>query len=150
LVTINVYGLDFSRQSSYYTGSKALSPLCDRVGRNLIGGQMVEINHISEDSFKSEVLESSQPVLVDFTAVWCGPCKLLDPVVKQLAQEWDGKVKVVKLDVDNNPDLAMNYQVMGVPTLMMFVDGSPVQRVTGYQPKDRLAKKFAPHIQVLG
>ena len=111
---------------------------------------MAEINHVSEDSFNSEVLESSQPVLVDFTAVWCGPCKMLDPVVKQLAQEWDGKVKVVKLDVDNNPNLAMNYQVMGVPTLMMFVDGSPVQRVTGYQPKDRLAKKFAPHIQVLG
>jgi thioredoxin 1 len=111
---------------------------------------MAEINHISEDSFKSEVLEASQPVLVDFTAVWCGPCKMLDPVVKQLAEEWDGKVKVVKLDVDNNPNLAMNYQVMGVPTLMMFVDGSPIQRVTGYQPKDRLAKKFAPHIRVLG
>jgi len=150
LVTTAVCGLDFSRQSSYYTGSKALSPLCDRVSRNLIGGKMAEINHISEDSFKSEVLEASQPVLVDFTAVWCGPCKMLDPVVKQLAQEWDGKVKVVKLDVDNNPNLAMNYQVMGVPTLMMFVDGSPVQRVTGYQPKDRLAKKFAPHIRVLG
>ena len=111
---------------------------------------MAEINHVSEGSFASEVLESSQPVLVDFTAVWCGPCKMLDPVVKQLAQEWGGKVKVVKLDVDNNPNLAMNYQVMGVPTLMMFVDGSPVQRVTGYQPKDRLAKKFAPHIQVVG
>jgi len=111
---------------------------------------MAEINHVSESSFASEVLESSQPVLVDFTAIWCGPCKLLDPVVRQLAQEWDGKVKVVKLDVDNNPNLAMNYQVMGVPTLMMFVDGSPVQRVTGYQPKDRLAKKFAAHIQVVG
>jgi thioredoxin 1 len=111
---------------------------------------MAEINHVSESSFASEVLESPQPVLVDFTAVWCGPCKLLDPVVKQLAQEWDGKVKVVKLDVDTNPNLAMNYQVMGVPTLMMFVDGAPVQRVTGYQPKDRLAKKFTPHIQVVG
>jgi thioredoxin 1 len=111
---------------------------------------MVELIHVSEDSFESEVLESTQPVLVDFTAVWCGPCKMLDPVVKQLAQEWQGKVKVVKLDVDHNPNLAMNYQVMGVPTLMMFVDGSPVQRVTGYQPKDRLTKKFAPHIQMVG
>ncbi len=111
---------------------------------------MAEINHVNEEVFTSEVLESPQPVLVDFTAVWCGPCKMLDPVVKQLAMDWGGKVKVVKLDVDHNPNLAMKYQVMGVPTLMMFVDGSPVQRVTGYQPKDRLVKKFAPHIPVAG
>jgi thioredoxin 1 len=91
-------------------------------------------------------LDYPQPVLVDFTAVWCGPCKLLDPVVKQLAQDWNGKVKVVKLDVDNNPNLTINYQVMGVPTLMLFVKGQPVQRVTGYQSKDRLEKKFSPHI----
>ncbi|MEJ2708810.1 MAG: thioredoxin [Anaerolineales bacterium] len=84
--------------------------------------------------------------MVDFTAVWCGPCKMLDPVVKELAEDWNGKVKVVKLDVDNNPNLAMNYQVMGVPTLMLFKAGEPVQRVTGYQPKDRLQKKFVGHI----
>jgi thioredoxin 1 len=66
--------------------------------------------------------------------------------VKQLAQDWSGKVKIVKLDVDNNPSLAINYQVMGVPTLMLFVKGEPIQRVTGYQPKDRLEKKFTPHI----
>ena len=107
---------------------------------------MPEIVHVNEDNFQSEVLQASQPVLVDFTAVWCGPCKMLDPVVKQLAAEWAGKVKVVKLDVDDNPNLTMQYQVMGVPTLMLFVDGQPSQRVTGYQPKDRLAAKFAPHI----
>jgi thioredoxin 1 len=107
---------------------------------------MVDISLVSEATFKSDVLDYPQPVLVDFTAVWCGPCKLLDPVVKQLAQDWTGKVKVVKLDVDNNPNLAINYQVMGVPTLMLFVKGQPVQRVTGYQPKDRLEKKFGPHI----
>jgi len=107
---------------------------------------MPEIVHVNEDNFQSEVLQASQPVLVDFTAVWCGPCKMLDPVVKQLAAEWAGKVKVVKLDVDDNPNLTMQYQVMGVPTLMLFVDGQPSQRVTGYQPKDRLAAKFTPHI----
>jgi len=107
---------------------------------------MADISLVSEATFKSDVLDYPQPVLVDFTAVWCGPCKLLDPVVKQLAQDWTGKVKVVKLDVDNNPNLAINYQVMGVPTLMLFVKGQPVQRVTGYQPKDRLEKKFGPHI----
>ena len=107
---------------------------------------MADISLVSEATFKSDVLDYPQPVLVDFTAVWCGPCKLLDPVVKQLAQDWTGKVKVVKLDVDNNPNLAISYQVMGVPTLMLFVKGQPVQRVTGYQPKDRLEKKFGPHI----
>jgi len=107
---------------------------------------MPEIVHVNEDNFQSEVLQASQPVLVDFTAVWCGPCKMLDPVVMQLAAEWAGKVKVVKLDVDDNPGIAMNYQVMGVPTLILFADGQPSQRVTGYQPKDRLAAKFAPHI----
>ena len=107
---------------------------------------MADISQVSEATFKSDVLDYPQPVLVDFTAVWCGPCKLLDPVVNQLAQDWTGKVKIVKLDVDNNPNLAINYQVMGVPTLMLFVKGQPVQRVTGYQPKDRLEKKFSPHI----
>jgi thioredoxin 1 len=107
---------------------------------------MSEINHISDDSFQSDVLQADKPVLVDFTAVWCGPCKMLDPVVKQLAQEWAGKVKFVKLDVDSNPNVTMDYQVMGVPTLMMFVNGQPVERVSGYQPKDRLVSKFSPHI----
>jgi len=106
----------------------------------------MDIAKLSETNFQNEVIDSSQPVLVDFTAVWCGPCKMLDPVVKQLAQDWDGKVKVVKLDVDDSPDVAMNYQVMGVPTLMLFKNGEPVERVTGYQPKDRLEKKFSPYL----
>ncbi len=104
----------------------------------------MDIPKLSEATFNNEVLDSSQPVLVDFTAVWCGPCKMLDPVVKQLAEAWQGKVKVVKLDVDDNPNLAIEYLVMGVPTLMLFMSGKPVERVTGYQPKDRLEKKFSP------
>ena len=107
---------------------------------------MTDVAHLSEATFQLEVLESSLPVLVDFTAVWCGPCKMLDPLVHQLAQDWEGKVKVVKLDVDDSPQLAMDYQVMGVPTLMLFKGGRPVERVTGYQPKDRLEKKFSPHL----
>jgi len=107
---------------------------------------MSELAHVSEGDFQKEVLDSDQPVLVDFTAVWCGPCKMLDPIVRQLAQEWTGKAKVVKLDVDDNPELAMQYQVMGVPTLMLFVKGQPSQRITGYQPKDRIIAKFGPMI----
>jgi thioredoxin 1 len=107
---------------------------------------MTDITKLTEATFQTEVIESEQPVLVDFTAVWCGPCKMLDPVVTELAQDWDGKAKVTKLDVDHNPNIAMQYQVMGVPTLMLFVDGQPIERVTGYQPKDRLEKKFSPHL----
>lgn len=107
---------------------------------------MPEIIHVNESDFQAQVIEESLPVLVDFTATWCGPCKMLDPVVKQIAEEWSGRLKVVKLDVDANPEIAMQHQVLGVPTLMLFVNGEVSERVTGYQPKDRLVKKFSPHI----
>ena len=106
---------------------------------------MAEINHVSESSFASEVLESPQPVLVDFTAVWCGPCKMLEPVVIELAGEWAGKVKIVKLDVDDNANLAMQYQVMGVPTLMLFNQGEMKERLVGYKPKKQIVSKLSPH-----
>jgi thioredoxin 1 len=107
---------------------------------------MAELAYVSEDTFQNEVLDSSLPVVVDFTAVWCGPCKMLDPVVKQLADEWAGKAKLVKLDVDYNQNLTVQYGVMGVPTLMLFVQGKVSERITGYQPKDRIIAKFKPHI----
>jgi thioredoxin 1 len=107
---------------------------------------MPALMKVSDNTFQNEVLGSAQPVLVDFTAVWCGPCRMLDPVVNQLAQDWEGKVKVVKLDVDDDPDIAMQYQVMGVPTLMLFVNGEMRQRLTGYQPKERILAKLAEHI----
>jgi thioredoxin 1 len=107
---------------------------------------MADIPKVSQATFKSEVIESPLPVLIDFTAVWCGPCKMMDPIVQQLVKDWEGKVKVAKLDVDDDPNLAMEYNVMGVPTLILFKDGKPVERVTGYQPKDRLQKKFTPHL----
>jgi thioredoxin 1 len=109
----------------------------------------MEIKHVGEADFEEEVISSSLPVLVDFTAVWCGPCKMLEPIVSQLAQEWNGKVKVVKLDVDNNADLAMQYQVMGVPTLMLFSNGQPLERLTGYQPKQRILAKVTPHLAAI-
>ncbi len=104
---------------------------------------MSDILKLTDTAFETEVLKSSLPVLVDFTAIWCGPCKMLDPVVTQLSVEWGGKVKVVKLNVDDNANLAVKYGVMGVPTLILFVDGEPVQRLSGYQPKDRIVSKFS-------
>ena len=107
---------------------------------------MADIPKVSAATFKNEVIESTVPVLIDFTASWCGPCKMLEPIVDQLVKDWDGKVKIAKLDVDDDPDLAMEYNVMGVPTLILFKGGKPVERVTGYQPKDRLQNKFNPHL----
>ena len=106
----------------------------------------MEIIHVGESDFASEVISATLPVLVDFTAVWCGPCKMLEPIVEQLAQELEGRVKVVKLDVDENADLAMQYQIMGVPTLMLFSNGQPLERMTGYQPKQRIVAKISPHL----
>ena len=107
---------------------------------------MADLINVTEDTFQEEVIGSSEPVLVDFSAVWCGPCKMLDPVVKQLAGEWDGKVKVVKIDADQNPNILMQYGVMGIPTLLFFKGGEIQERVTGYMPKDKLVAKFSPHL----
>jgi thioredoxin 1 len=106
---------------------------------------MAELINVTEDTFQTEVLDSSDPVLVDFSAVWCGPCKMLDPIVKQLAGEWDGKVKVVKIDADQNPNILMQYSVLGIPTLLFFKEGEIKERITGYLPKDKLVAKFSPH-----
>jgi thioredoxin 1 len=107
---------------------------------------MSDIPKLTEAIFDTEVLKSTLPVIVDFTATWCSPCKMLDPVVTQLSQDWVGKAKFVKLDVDENSNLAMQFGVMGVPTLILFVNGNPVQRLSGYQPKDRIISKFGSYI----
>jgi thioredoxin 1 len=106
---------------------------------------MAELINVTEDTFENEVINASEPVLVDFSAVWCGPCKMLDPIVKQLAGEWDGKVKVVKIDADQNPNILMQYSVLGIPTLLFFKEGEIKERITGYLPKDKLIAKFSPH-----
>ena len=105
---------------------------------------MSNILEVTDDNFESEVTKSQLPVLVDFGAVWCGPCKMLDPIVEELAGDWEGKVKVVRIDVDHNPNTTMTYQVMGVPTLMLFKDGTPVERLTGYMPKNKILSKLTP------
>lgn len=101
---------------------------------------------INTSDFQTTVLQAKEPVLVDFGATWCGPCKMLDPIVSQLAQEWTGKAKFVRVDVDECPEIAASYQVMGVPTLMMFVKGQVVERISGFQPKERVAARFRPHL----
>jgi len=107
---------------------------------------MTEVAYVSEQDFQSEVLDATLPVLVDFTAVWCGPCKMVDPIIKQLAGEWDGKVKVVKCDADQNPNVIMQYGIMGIPTVMLFKAGKMVERSSGYLPKEKLVGKLSPHL----
>lgn len=107
---------------------------------------MTDVKYVTESDFQAEVLNAEMPVLVDFTAAWCQPCKMIAPIVEQLAQEWDGKVKVVKLDADQNPNVMMQYGVMGIPTLMLFKGGEIKERVTGFQSKDKLAAKVTPHV----
>jgi thioredoxin 1 len=113
---------------------------------NLQGGKMAELQNVTEESWQSEVIDAERPVLVDFSAVWCGPCKMLDPVVKQLAEDWQDKVKVVKIDADQNPNILTQYGVMGIPTLMLFNGGEMRERLTGYMPKDKLLEKLSPHL----
>ncbi|MGE5403364.1 MAG: thioredoxin [Candidatus Saccharibacteria bacterium] len=95
---------------------------------------------LDKDNFESEVLNSDKPVLVDFWAAWCGPCKAIGPVVEELAQTLGDKIKVGKLNVDENRDIAMNYGVMSIPTLAIFKGGNEAQRTVGFQGKQQLER----------
>jgi thioredoxin 1 len=101
---------------------------------------------IDDTNFKNEVLSSDKPVLVDFWAVWCGPCKMIAPVVEELANEYDGKLKVTKMDVDANPQTAMQYGIRSIPTLMVFKGGQVVEQIVGAVPKRHLIEKVTPHL----
>ncbi len=107
---------------------------------------MTDVKYVTESDFQTEVLKADLPVLVDFTATWCQPCKMIAPIVEQLAEEWQGKVKVVKLDADQNPGVMMQYGVMGIPTLMLFKGGQIKERLVGFQSKEKLAAKVTPHV----
>lgn len=101
---------------------------------------------VNEANWKAVVLDSTAPVLVDFWAEWCGPCKMVTPIVNEIADEYDSKLRVVKVDADANPELVTTYNVMGIPSLLLFKDGVVIDRVTGYKPKAQILSKFAPHI----
>ena len=102
--------------------------------------------HVSEADFDQVVLKSAQPVVVEFGATWCQPCKQLEPVLAKLGQEWAGKNLIAKVDVDESVNLTMQMQIMGVPTVILFVKGQPVARFSGFQPRERILEKLGPYI----
>ncbi len=101
--------------------------------------------HLNEESF-FKLVESGQPVLVDFWADWCGPCKMLAPVIEELAAQYDGKVTVGKVDVDENQELAVRYGVMNIPTVVLFQKGNEIDRLVGLLPKERFSLMIDAHI----
>jgi thioredoxin 1 len=100
---------------------------------------------VSDQNFEAEVIKSDTPVLVDFWAVWCGPCRMVAPVLEEIASEQGDKVKIAKLDVDANPITAGRFGVRAIPTMILFKNGREAQRVVGYVPKEKLLQQIQPH-----
>jgi thioredoxin 1 len=102
---------------------------------------------ITDATFEAEALQSTEPILVDFGADWCGPCKMIGPAVEAIADEYDDKLRVAKMDVDANPNTPRSLGIMGIPTLILFKDGEEAIRIVGYRPKDALAEELSPYIE---
>jgi len=105
-----------------------------------------KVMHVGNDDFKTEVLESDLPVLVDFWAPWCGPCKMVEPIVEELAGEYEGKFKFVKVNTDDARDVAVQYGIMSIPTLKIFKGGEVVDSAVGAAPKDMLKDLVEKHL----
>jgi len=102
---------------------------------------------VTDDTFESEVLQAEEPTLVDFWAAWCGPCRMVAPIVEEIAGEYEGKLQVAKLDVDGNQQTLARYGIQGIPTLILFKDGAEATRVVGLRPKEALVEQLLPYIE---
>jgi len=101
---------------------------------------------VSDATFDEEVKGSSAPILVDFWAEWCGPCKMIAPILEEIASEQGGKLRIAKLNVDDSPDVARRFEVMSIPTLILFVDGEPQHRIVGAKGKNQLLQELHPYL----
>ncbi len=102
--------------------------------------------HVTDSTFDAEVLKSDIPVLADFWAEWCGPCKTVAPVLEEIAEEYNGELKIAKLEVDENGQTARQFGVKSIPTLILFTNGQPVERLVGAMPKEQLLSRIRPHL----
>jgi thioredoxin 1 len=107
---------------------------------------MVKPVHVTDATFDAEVLKADIPVLTDFWAEWCGPCKMIAPILEQIAEEYDGRIKITKLDVDHNNQMAVQLGVQSIPTLILFKNGQAVERLVGAMPRERLLSRILPHL----
>lgn len=104
------------------------------------------MKEVTDATFESDVLNSPLPILVDFWAEWCGPCRMIAPIVEEIARDYNGRVQVVKMNVDVNPQTPARLGIMGIPTLILFKDGREVDRVVGYRPKRALEEFLLAHL----
>ena len=107
---------------------------------------MAKPQEVTDSSFQEDVLDAQIPTLVDFWAAWCHPCKMIAPVLEEIAAEQEGTLTIAKVDVDGNPGIASNYGVQSIPTLVLFKDGEPVERLVGFMNKKKLMDKVLPHL----
>ncbi len=103
---------------------------------------MAKPRDVNDNNFEQEVLKADKPVLVDFWAPWCGPCRMVAPIVEELSAEYDGKVEFVKVNTDDNPNTAVKYGIRSIPTLLVFKDGEPVGQIVGFRPKSDLKQRL--------
>ncbi len=107
---------------------------------------MADLMKVTDSTFQSEVMEASEPTLVDFWAEWCGPCRMVAPVVEEIAAEYGDKMQVAKMDVDNNRETPAAYGIQGIPTLILFKDGEEAARIVGFRPKEAMMEELLPHL----
>ena len=104
------------------------------------------IKHVTDATFEADVLQSTQPVLVDYWAEWCGPCKMIAPMLDEVSKDYDGRLQIVKMNVDENPDVPAKFSIRGIPTLMLFKGGEVVASLTGARPKRELTAFIDGHL----
>jgi thioredoxin 1 len=111
------------------------------------GGNMSALEKITQESFSTRVEQAQSPVLVEFGAEWCAPCKRLEPILVELGGRWKDRVQIVSMDIDECVDLTLRFQIMSVPTIILFSGGQPVQRVLGLQSRERIIEKIEPFLE---